>query len=120
MKKPQQQPASKIPATKTKTIMQHLCLDRAYGSKAVEQEIIRRGYAYHSHIREKVKRSKTKDRDKAFEKKYHPRKRLVVEDKLMAQQIRKLFIRLKKRQRTTLVWFSYHAASSSMERPFWD
>jgi len=33
--KKQEHPASSNPSTKTKTIKQHLCLDRAYNSKAV-------------------------------------------------------------------------------------
>ena len=53
---------------KTKITKQHLCLDKAYNSKAVEQEIIKRGYV--PHIPYKRKRGEEKkDKDKAFQKK---------------------------------------------------
>jgi len=48
----QQQPTPSNLSTKTKTMKQHLCLDRAYNSKAVEQEIIKRGYVPHMPPRE--------------------------------------------------------------------
>ena len=40
-------PTSTIPATKNKTIKQHLCLDKAYNSRMAKQEIIKRGYVPH-------------------------------------------------------------------------
>jgi hypothetical protein len=40
-------PTSTIPATKSKTIKQHLCLDKAYNSGIVKQEIIKRGNVPH-------------------------------------------------------------------------
>jgi hypothetical protein len=40
-------PASTIPVTKNKKIKQHLCLDKAYNSGIVKQEIIKRGYVPH-------------------------------------------------------------------------
>jgi hypothetical protein len=45
--KKQEQPTPSNPSTKTKTIKQHLCLDRAYNSKVVEQKIINRGFVLH-------------------------------------------------------------------------
>jgi hypothetical protein len=51
--KKQEHPASSNPSTKTKTIKQHLCLDRAYNSKVVEQETIKRGYVPHMQYKRK-------------------------------------------------------------------
>ena len=36
-----------IQLQKTETTKQHLCLDKAYNSKSVKQEIIKRGYVPH-------------------------------------------------------------------------
>ena len=43
----QKQPTLPALAAKSKITKQHLCLDRAYSSKVVEQEIINRGYVLH-------------------------------------------------------------------------
>jgi putative transposase len=40
-------PASPALSAKSRTTRQHLCLDRAYTSKTVEQEIFKRGYVPH-------------------------------------------------------------------------
>jgi hypothetical protein len=62
--------------TKNKIIKQNLCLDRAYNSKLVEHEIVKRGYV--PHIRYKRKRGERKDEDeKAFKKRYHSRRWVV-------------------------------------------
>ena len=93
----QQQLTSPTPTAKTKTIKQHLCLDRAYSSKVVEQEIIKRGYV--PHMPHKRKRGdNTKDKEKTFQKKYHPRRRWVVErTNSWHNRFRKLFTRYEKK-----------------------
>ncbi|MBA3977283.1 MAG: IS5 family transposase [Nitrosopumilus sp.] len=81
---------------KSRTIRQHLCLDRAYISKAVEQEITRRGYV--PHMPYKRKRGEGKDRDKTFQKRHHPRRRWVVErTNSWHNRFRKLFTRYEKK-----------------------
>jgi len=58
----------KIPSSKSKH-KQNLCLDKAYHSKEVEQEIIKRGYTPHiRHRREEIKLLQKK----------HPARRWVV------------------------------------------
>ena len=46
---------------------QHLCLDRAYNSKSIEKEIIKRGYV--PHIPYKRKRGQVKE-ENAYQQKY--------------------------------------------------
>ena len=73
-----QQPTPSKVSAKTKTTKHHLCLDRAYCSKVVEHEIIKREYV--SHMPHKRKRwEQAKDKEKTFQKRYHPRRRRVVE-----------------------------------------
>jgi putative transposase len=47
-------PISTISTTKNKVIKQHLCLDKAYNSRRVKQEIIKRGMYLLSHTRERL------------------------------------------------------------------
>jgi hypothetical protein len=62
-----QRPTPSKVSEKTKTTKQHLCPDRAYCSKVVEHEIIKREYV--SHMPHKRKRGEqAKDEDKAFQK----------------------------------------------------
>ena len=91
------QPKSYASVTKTKTIKQHLCLDRAYISKGVEQEIIKRGYV--PHMPHKRKRGEDKkDKDRAFQKRHRPRRRWVVErTNSWHNRFRKLFVRYEKK-----------------------
>ena len=46
-------PTSTVSTTKNKIIKQHLCLDKAYDSRTVKQEIIKRGYVPIYHTRER-------------------------------------------------------------------
>jgi transposase len=92
------QPPSPTLTAKTKTIKQHLCLDRAYSSKVVEQEIIKRGYVPHIPHKRKRGKEKTKDKEKTFQKRYHPRRRWVVErTNSWHNRFRKLFTRYEKK-----------------------
>jgi putative transposase len=92
------QPTSPAITTKSKTIQQHLCLDRAYNSKAVEQEIIKRGYVPHMPYKRKRGEEKAKDKEKTFQKRYHPRRRWVVErTNSWHNRFRKLLIRYEKK-----------------------
>src|SRR6478752_5901202 len=62
----------------------HLCLDRAYQSKAIKREIIKRGYA--PHIPYKRKRGQKKEENTNQKRYYHSKnKRWIVnkENKLM-------------------------------------
>ena len=42
-----QRPSSYKPKSEKRRKLQHLCLDKAYNSKQVEQELIKRGYVVH-------------------------------------------------------------------------
>jgi hypothetical protein len=64
----QPQPTSPAITAKSKTIKQHLCLERAYNSKAVEQETIKRGYVPHAPYKGKRDEEKAKDKVKTFQK----------------------------------------------------
>src|SRR4051812_11639201 len=75
----------------------HLCLDRAYNSKPIENEIIKRGYV--PHIPYKRKRGQKKE-DKTYQKKYSyaKNKRWVVErTNSWHNRFRKLFTRYEKK-----------------------
>jgi transposase len=76
---------------------QHLCLDRAYSSKPIEKEIIKRGYVPHTPYKRKrgQKREETK-----YQKRYSyaKNKRWVVErTNSWHNRFRKLFIRYEKK-----------------------
>jgi transposase len=76
---------------------QHLCLDRAYNSKPIENEIIKRGYV--PHIPYKRKRGQKKE-DKTYQKKYSyaKNKRWVVErTNSWHNKFRKMFTRYEKK-----------------------
>jgi transposase len=73
---------------------QNLCLDKAYHSKEVEQEIIKRGYI--SHIRHR------REEERIFHRK-HPTRRLVVErTNSWHNRFRKLFTRYEKKDENYL------------------
>lgn len=74
---------------------QNLCLDKAYHSKEVEQEIIKRGYI--PHIRHR------REEEKQFKKK-HPARRWVVErtNSWHNNRFRKLFTRYEKKEENYL------------------
>ncbi len=76
---------------------QHLCLDRAYNSKSIKQEIIKRGYIPHI----PYKRKRCQKNDTVFKKKYPSsakNKRWVVErTNSWHNRFRKLFIRYEKK-----------------------
>ena len=74
----------------------HLCLDRAYQSKSIEQEIIRRGYIPHI----PYKRKRGQMIKNTNQKRYHPymNKRWVVErTNSWHNRFRKLFTRYEKK-----------------------
>ena len=76
---------------------QHLCLDRAYSSKSIEKEIIKRGYV--PHIPYKRKRGQMK-KEKTNQKQYPSakNKRWVVErTNSWHNRFRKLFTRYEKK-----------------------
>ena len=72
---------------------QNLCLDKAYHSKEVEQEIIKRGYI--SHIRHRRE-------EKKFKKKHPATRRWVVERTNWHNRFRKLFTRYEKKEENYL------------------
>ncbi len=75
----------------------HLCLDRAYKSKFIEQEIIKRGYV--PHIQYKRKRGQTKE-EKTYQKRhYYAKNKIWVEERinLWHNRFRKLFTRYEKK-----------------------
>jgi hypothetical protein len=72
-----QQPTSPAITAKSKTIKQHLCLERAHSSKAVDLETIKWGYIPHAPYNGKRGEGKAKDKGKTFQR-YHPRRRWVI------------------------------------------
>jgi transposase len=98
---------SNVSFTKKKTMrkhhqQQHLCLDRAYSSELLENEIIRRGYV--PHIPYKRKRGQNKE-DNTYQKRYFPskNKRWVVErTNSWHNRFRKLFTRYEKKAKNYL------------------
>jgi len=87
---------------KQKSEYQHLCLDRAYQSKPIENEIIKRGYV--PHIPYKRKRGQMKE-DNTYQKRYSPskNKRWVVErTNSWHNRFRKLFTRYEKKAKNYL------------------
>ena len=80
----------------------HLCLDRAYQSKPIENEIIKRGYV--PHIPYKRKRGQMKE-ENTNQKRYSPskNKRWVVErTNSWHNRFRKLFTRYEKKSENYL------------------
>src|SRR6185503_13947245 len=75
----------------------HLCLDRAYQSKAIKREIIKRGYV--PHIPYKRKRGQKKEENTNQKRYYHSKnKRWVVErTNSWHNRFRKLFTRYEKK-----------------------
>ena len=94
----------------TKGQNQHLCLDRAYQSKPIKQETIKRGYV--QHIPYKRKRGQKKE-DIIFPK---------INDGLSREQTLGIIDSesclqgMKRKLRTTLDWCNYHAGSLFTER----
>ena len=86
-------PSSSSSKPKHNQKKQNLCLDKAYQSKEVEQEIIKRGYAPHiRHRREEI----------SFHRK-HPARRWVVErTNSWHNRFRKLFTRYEKKDENYL------------------
>jgi transposase len=72
---------------------QNLCLDKAYHSKEVEQEITKRGYI--SHIRHRRE-------EKKFKKKYPTRRWVVERTNSWHNRFRKLFTRYEKKDENYL------------------
>jgi hypothetical protein len=95
--KKQEQPTPSNPSTKTKTIKQHLCLDRAYNSKVVEQKIFNRGFVLHMPYKRK-RGEHINEKEKDCQRKYHPRRRWIAErTNSWHNRFRKLFTRYEKK-----------------------
>ena len=95
-------PSSSYFAKKKRTNYHHLCLDRAYNSKSIEKEIIKRGYV--PHISYKRKRGQKKE-ENSNQKKYSSvkNKRWVVErTNSWHNRFRKLFIRYERKMENYL------------------
>ena len=78
---------------------QHLCLDKAYNSKSVKQQIIKRGYIPHIPFKRK-RGGQKKQKEMVYQKKYPSakNKRWVVErTNSWHNRFRKLFIRYEKK-----------------------
>ena len=73
---------------------QNLCLDKAYHSKEVEQEIIKRGY--NPHIRHR------REEEKLFHRKYPARRWVVERTNSWHNRFRKLFTRYEKKDENYL------------------
>ena len=88
------QSSKSITKYRNKNKKQNLCLDKAYHSKEVEQEIINRGYI--PHIRHR------REEEKQFKKK-HPARRWVIErTNSWHNRFRKLFTRYEKKSENYL------------------
>ncbi len=77
---------------------QHLCIDKAYNSKIVKQEIIKRGYVLH--IPQKRKRGEEAmngESEKHHEKRYSARRWVVERTNSWHNRFRKLFTRYEKK-----------------------
>ena len=95
--------SSSSPSSSTKRTLsrkrklQHLCLDKAYNSKTVKQEILSRGYVPHLPYKRKRGMVKT-ETQKMSNRKKHPAKRWVVErTNSWHNRFRKLFTRYEKK-----------------------
>ena len=87
-------PSSSLTTNRNKNKKQNLCLDKAYHSKEVEQEIIKRGYI--PHIRHR------REEEKLFHR-THPARRWVVErTNSWHNRFRKLFTRYEKKDENYL------------------
>lgn len=77
-----------ISSPKTKEVgkrkLQHLCLDKAYNSKGIEQEIISRGYVPHLPYKRKRGEVKTETQKMSYRKKTSCQKMGCGENQLMA------------------------------------
>jgi transposase len=96
-------PTSSYFAKKKRTKHHHLCLDRAYSSKSIEKEIIKRGYV--PHIPYKRKRGQQQQNVKTSKKNnlYAKNKRWVVErTNSWHNRFRKLFIRYERKMENYL------------------
>jgi putative transposase len=98
-------PSSSYFAKKKRTKHHHLCLDRAYSSKSIEKEIIKRGYV--PHIPYKRKRGQQQQQNVKTSKKnnlYAKNKLWVVSERTNSwhNRFRKLFIRYEKKMENYL------------------
>ncbi|MER5174582.1 MAG: IS5 family transposase [Candidatus Nitrosocosmicus sp.] len=76
----------------------HLCLDKAYNSKSVKQEIIKRGYVPHIiYKRRRGEKSKTETDSICSQKRYPARRWVVERTNSWHNRFRKLFIRYEKK-----------------------
>jgi len=90
------QSTSPILATKNRKIKQHLCLDKAYNSRMVKQETIKRGYV--PHMPYNRRRGEGTKEPKKLQKKRYPARRLAVErTNSWHNRFRKLFTRYEKK-----------------------
>ena len=97
IKRPTTTASTFISSTKQRNTHQHLCLDRAYNSKSIENEIINRGYV--PHIPYKRKRGQMKE-ETTNQKHYNSvrNRRWVVErTNSWHNRFRKLFTRYEKK-----------------------
>jgi transposase len=89
--------SSTKPTLPRKRKLQHLCLDKAYNSRTVKQEIIIRGYAPHLPYKRK-KREVNTETQKMSNRKKHPARRWVVErTNSWHNRFRKLYTRYEKK-----------------------
>jgi len=76
----------------------HLCLDKAYISKSVKQEIIKRGYMPHIVCKRKMGEKAKTETDDIYHRKRYPARRWVVErTNSWHNRFRKLFTRYEKK-----------------------
>ncbi len=88
---------TKTTVERKRKLKKHLCIDKAYNSKKVEQEIIKRDYV--PHLPYKRKRGEVrKETEKISNHKKHPARRWVVErTNSWHNRFRKLFTRYEKK-----------------------
>ena len=90
-------PSSSLSKPKHNQKKQNLCLDKAYHSKEVEQEIIKRGYKPH------IRHRREEEEERIFHRKHPAARRWVVErTNSWHNRFRKLFTRYEKKDENYL------------------
>jgi len=95
----QRQLPSHKPKLRTRSKLQHLCLDKAYNSESEEQELIKRGYVLHIPYKKKKGEEVDEENTKAMpnRKKHSPKRWVVERTNSWHNRFRKLFTRYEKK-----------------------
>lgn len=104
IKRPRSSTSKSRRGTKSRRLIQHLCLDKGYNSVEEEQKLIKRGYVLHIPIKNKNKKKKKCMNNKkeipssiATIKQYSPKRWVVERTNSWHNRFRKLFTRYEKK-----------------------